>query len=523
MFDKNMLNELSKIKVDRKRKPKINEQDITNDDNKSSNNEENYYDERDYDGVEYEEDIEYETISEEEALEEGYEEYEDDETHSSSKVDNINSFISENMSSKITNPIKMLSHQTTNEIIDEEQESKRIRIEVRKKAREFVDIEGNEIKSKYIDDAGNVNVVYGEPGKNIVNRKSLEEQRLDLKMGALSNLLTKFKTEEEIEQEENDPNVIIMDKESAVKRSLKNMDDVINIRNDIDLKISLVKQTFEKLSKNIASKSNLPDIDFKINSSDYLRALFLKRSLDDMDLARIFVLTLFLESPDKFPNEDTYEQVNYMVSQIGAKCKSIDLKRLVTYISSDNEFNQTVELVSEIEKRKDLDTSGILDVFNFKCKEALKTLFIKHLKNDSLDPMSRVNVISLKQEIQIRGRTLESSNSMLESLKSKLKATHPTLKEQIKRTNDQIHETEEKIAKIKSDIFKSETDLTIMLLLNNAREKNGYTKDFSQNLPSQKVREQLHEYGVNIKSENVEKILSSGLKESMINEILKNR
>ncbi|MFN4149357.1 MAG: hypothetical protein ACK4IX_00290 [Candidatus Sericytochromatia bacterium] len=517
MFDKNMLNELSKIKVDRKRKVTNSDSQDINPEKSSENNEDNYYDENDYDGVEYEEeDIEYETISDEEN-------YEEIELPQVSNLQNISSFISENMSAKGANPIKMLSHQTTNDSLSEEEEAKLIRIESRKNSKEYVDIDGNEIKSKYVDDAGNVNVAYSEPGKNIVNRKSVEEQRLDFKMGALSSLLTKFKSDEEIEQEENDPNVIIMDKESAVKKNLKKLDEVINIKNDIEIKISLVKQTFDRISKSISAKSGLPEIEFQINSSDYLRALFLKRSLDDMDLARIFILSLFLEAPEKFPNDDTYEQVNYMVSQVGAKCKSIDLKRLVTYISSDNEFNQTVELVSEIEKRKDLDTSGIVDVFNFKCKETLKTLFIKHLKNESLDPMSRVNVISIKQDLQIKGRTLESSNSMLESLKSKLKATHPSLKEQIKKTNDQIAETEEKITKIKQEISKNESELTIMTLLNLAREKNGYNKDFSNNIPINKMKELLTEYSVNLKSENVDKILNHGIKESMLNEILKNR
>ena len=42
------------------------------------------------------------------------------------------------------------------------------------------------------------------------------------------------------------------------------------------------------------------NINFSITNPDYLRALFLKKGIDDMDVSRIFTLSLFLESPENY-------------------------------------------------------------------------------------------------------------------------------------------------------------------------------------------------------------------------------
>lgn len=516
MFDKNMLDELSKLKVDRKRKNQP-EEPKPQTQKRAPKEEESYYDDTDYD----ENGEEIEIIDEEEEFEEE-QHFEPIPGLGSNKAENVSSFLGETLSpTRGINPIKYARETLPeNDLTTDESEARKIKQEAKKNNPTPVD---PSIKSKYMDDAGNINVVYAEPGKNVVNRKSLEERRLDSKMGALSDLLTKFKSEDEIEKEDSDPNVIIMDKESQVKKQLKKMDEYIHIKNDVDIKIALVEKVFGDLSREIERRAKLPSIGFDIKSSDYIRALYMKRSLDDMDVSRIFTLCLFLENPEKFPTPDTYEQVEYMNTQVGAKCKSLDLKRLITYISSDTEFNRTVELVEAVIKNPNFNASAVEEVFNFKCKEALRTLLVRYLKKDSLDPLSRVNVISIKQDINIKHRNIESSLSLLESLKTKLKVTHASLKEQIKRTNEQILATEEKITELRNDLVKMEKEITILLMLNIARQKNGYNIEFSQNIPVDQIKKQLEEYTINPESENVTEILENGIKEKTLVTILQNR
>lgn len=504
MFDQNMLNELAKMKVDRKRKKKP-EEEV----------QELEYEVYAGDNSELEEDIPYEVI--EENFDEEYEEDGD------SNLEGLSDFLGNNVGKNKVDPNKVIGETyEENDFTTDEDEAKAIRIAGKRNLRTQKDKDGNEVPTKYMDETGNLNVVYFEPGKNIVNRKSVEEQRLDVKMDALSGLLSKFKTEEDIQNEESE-DVIIMDKQSLPRKELRRMDDILEIKSDLDSKISIVKNAFNNLSEYIENKAKLPNINLDITSPDYLRALLNKKSFDDMDVARIFTMSLFLESPEKFPTDDTYEQVEYRNSQVGAKCKSIDLKRMITYISSDSEFNSTIEMINGLTKKENIDLSGLIDVFNFKCREVLKTLIVRYLKNDSMDPMNRVNVISIKKDMQFKYRSIDSTNSFIDSLKTKLKAIHPSLKEQVKKTNDQIEENKTKLKEIIEGIKKFETELTIMLLLNIAREKQGYDLEFSKNLPIDKVHEQLNEYNINFDSDNVQKVLREGLKEEIIHSILRTR
>lgn len=508
MFDQNMLNELAKMKVDRKRKKKPEEE----------------VEEVDYevyageDSDLEEEDIPYEVIDEN--FDE--EEYEGEEAN----LDNLSDFLGNNVGKNKVDPTKVIGETYEENDFsdnDEEAEAKRILIAGKRTLRTHKDNEGNEVPSKYMDDTGNLNVVYFEPGKNVVNRKSLEEQRLDVKMDALSGLLSKFKTDEEIQKEEEDSNVIIMDKQSQTKKDLRRVNDILEIKSDLESKISMVESVFRKLSLHLEKKAKLPHINLDVTSPDYLRALLNKKAFDDMDIARIFTMSLFLETPDKFPSDDTYEQIEFRNSQVGAKCKSIDLKRMITYISSDSEFNSTVDMINQLSKKEDIDLSGLIDVFNFKIREVLKTLIVKYLKNDSMDPMNRVNVISIKKDMQFKYRSVDSTNSFIDSLKLKLKAIHPTLKEQLRKTNEQIEENKQKLNDIKETIKNTESEITILLLLNLAREKNGYNLSFVNDLPIEKLNEQLNEYNINIESDNVQKVIREGITEEQINKILRSR
>lgn len=510
MFDQNMLNELAKMKVDRKRKKKP-EDEI----------EYEVYEGEDSD---FEEDIPYEVIDENFDEDGEYVEEEDESHDPGANLANLSDFLGNNVGKNKVDPTKVIGETyEENDFTPEESEAKSILIAGKKTLKTQLDKDGNEIPSKYMDETGNLNVVYFEPGKNVVNRKSIEEQRLDVKMDALSGLLSKFKTEDDIQKEEDETNVIIMDKQSQVKKDVRRMNDILEIKNDLDSKISMVEKAFHNISAFIEKKAKLPHINLDISSPDYLRALLNKQSIDDMDIARIFTLSLFLESPEKFPTDDTYEQVQYRNSQVGARCKSIDLKRMITYISSDSEFNNTVDTVNQISKQDNMDLSGVIDVFNFKCREVLKTLIVRYLKNDSMDPMNRVNVISIKKDMQFKYRGVDSTISFIDSLRTKLKAIHPSLKEQLKKTNEQIVENEKKLQEIKDNIKKFETEITIMLLLNIARQQQGYDLAFSNNIPVEQIESQLNEYNININSDNVQKVLRDGIKEDTINEILRAR
>lgn len=515
MFDQNMLNELAKMKVDRKRKRKP-EEEIEYEVYENDNTESEYDEEGD--------DIPYEVI------EENFdEEYQEDDSQSGeaggANLANLSEFMGQNNKNKV-DPSKVIGETYEENDFsedDEEAEAKSILIAGKRTLRTQLDKDGNEIPSKFLDETGNLNVVYFEPGKNHINRKSVEEQRLDVKMDALSGLLSKFKSDDEIKAEENDQNVIIMDKQSQTKKDLRKMDEILQIQNDVESKIAMVKQAFKVVSEHIERKAKLPDIDIDITSPDYLRALLNKRSFEDMDVAKIFTLSLFLEDPEKFPTHDTYEQVQYRNSQVGAQCKSIDLKRMITYISSDIEFNNTVESVVQLAKKENMDLSSIIDVFNFKCREVLKTLIVRYLKHDSMDPMNRVNVISIKKDMQFKYRSIDSTKSFIDSLKTKLKAIHPSLKEQLKKTHDQIAEYEAKLHEVQDSIKKYESELTIMIILNIARQEKGYDLNFSKNLPIEKIEAQLNEYNIHLNSDNVQAVLRNGIKEETINNILRAR
>jgi hypothetical protein len=321
MFDQNMLNELAKLKVDRKRK-RTEEDDVDHEGYREPSGEQ-------YQGIPADE--QYEEIPDEIVYEVDIDHVED-----SPSLSNLNEFIGETISDKGKglDPNKYIGETSpendySTDEADLEAEAKSILISGRKATKEYIDKDGQQVKSRYMDEVGNINVVYGEPGKNVVNRKTIEEQRLDVKMEALSGLLTKFKSEDEIKAEENEKDVIIMDKNINSKKDLKSMEHIVNIRNDLDMKISMVENTFKRLSAEIEKRAKLPSINFSITSADYLRALFQKKSIDDMDVSRIFTLALFLESPENFPTSDTFEQVQYRNSQVGAKSKSIDLKKLI--------------------------------------------------------------------------------------------------------------------------------------------------------------------------------------------------
>jgi hypothetical protein len=522
MFDQNMLNELAKLKVDRKRK-RTEEDEVDYEGYRESSGDESS-------GAEnYEKiptgDEEYEDIPEEG----DYGQVDIDHVEDSQSLSSLNEFIGETIGEKKNlDPNKYIGETSpendySTDEADKDAEMKSIIVSGKKATKEFIDKDGNEVKSRYMDEIGNITVVYGEPGKNVVNRKSIQEQRLDVKMEALSGLLTKFKTDEEIQAEEADKNVIILDKKSTPKKDLRSMDKVTHIMSDLDMKISMVKNTFEKLSREIEAKAQLPYINFNITSPDYLRALFMKKCIDDMDVSRIFTLALFLESPESFPSNDTFEQVEYRNSQVGAKSKSIDLKRLITYLSSDSEFNNTVDMVSAISKNPVMDLSGLVEVFNFKCRETLHTLALRYLKNDTADLSNRVNIISIKKDIQFKYRNLDSTLNFLESLKGKLKVLPANFKDQIKKTSEQIEAAEEKISGLNLEINKLEKELTIMIMLFFATRGTGYNINFVKNIPKEEIEKQLQEYNINLESELVRDILKNGIKEETFNEILKTR
>ncbi len=503
MFDQNMLNELSKLKVDRKRKVEEKESE---------------HQEQEQGGQR--EKNEFEQIPTEDELYELNDYVEDD-----PGLNGLSDFINETISDKAPDPRKYINEidPENDAFLTDEKDTKAIIISGKRTTREIVDQSGNQVKSKFMDEAGNLNVVYGEPGKNVVNRKSIQEQRLEVKMDALSGLLSRFKSEDDIEEEDNEENVIYMDKEVENNKDIRRIEQVMNIQNDLEIKVSLVANTLNRLSKEIQEGAKLPDINLDITGIDYLRGLYLKRSVDDMDVARIFTLALFLELPEKFPTHDTYEQVHYRNSQVGAKTKSIELKRLITYLSSESEFNRTVELVDAITRNSHIDYTGVVEVFNFKCKETLKALMSKYLKNDSVDPLNKLNTISIKKEVQMKYRNLESTISLLESLKGKLKFLPPSLKEQVRKTNEQIQISEEKVKVIGEEIKKMEQELTIMLMLNVARQSSGYNRNFVQNMPKDEIGKHLQEYNVKIESEPVQNVFSKGLNEHIMNEILKSR
>src|SRR5690606_15078850 len=101
-------------------------------------------------------------------------------------------FISESAKKEIDPNSVIGETDPENDFSTEEDEAKAIRISGRQAAKAYLDDNGNELQSKYMDESGDLNVVYHSPGKNIVNRKSIEERRLDVKMEALSGLIAKF-------------------------------------------------------------------------------------------------------------------------------------------------------------------------------------------------------------------------------------------------------------------------------------------------------------------------------------------
>ncbi|MFN8576240.1 MAG: hypothetical protein U0354_05240 [Candidatus Sericytochromatia bacterium] len=164
MFDQNMLNELAKMKVDRKRKKKP-EEEV----------QELEYEVYAGDNSELEEDIPYEVI------EENFDEEDGD-----SNLEGLSDFLGNNVGKNKVDPNKVIGETyEENDFTTDEDEAKSIRIAGKRNLRVQKDKDGNEIPTKYMDETGNLNVVYFEPGKNIVNRKSVEEQRLDVKMDAL--------------------------------------------------------------------------------------------------------------------------------------------------------------------------------------------------------------------------------------------------------------------------------------------------------------------------------------------------
>lgn len=520
MFDQNMLNDLAKIKVSRKRKVEetaeqtfIKEEQHFENDFLPTNDE-------DFEEIIYEE--------------ENFDE-QDNNDYQANELKQLlaNHEKTPSKSNSMENLAKFMSNMTTkkseqndepnNEILEENDfpDEEEIAPPSRQESLEYKDVDGNQVNSRYIGEDGNINVIYSEPGKNIINRKSIDEQRLDNKMGALAGLLSKFKSEEEIEAEENDPNVIIMDKAITINKNLKKIDNIIQIKDNLGLKIDSVKRAFKTITDAIETLAKLPNIEIDITSPDYLRALFLNKNIDDMDVARIFTLHLFLENPEEFPTENTYDQVIYLNSQIGAKCKSIDLKRMITYISSESEFNQTLDLVSNIAKNPNFNALGITETFNIKCREALKLLMAKHLKNDSMDHLSKINVLSIKQEVQMKSRNIESSKSLLNSLNMKLKAIHPSLKEQLRKTEEQIHATEEKKETLIKELIILKKELTVLIILETARKTGGYNLAFVNNFPLETITKQLKDYDLHKEDPVVQNILERDLKDELLNEILK--
>lgn len=523
MFDQNMLNDLAKIKVSRKRKVEetaeqtfIKEEQHFENDFLPNNDE-------DFEEIVYED----ENFEEDDANAEQASELRDllanhEKAPSKNSMENLSEFMSDMHSKKTLRTEKVIGETLEeNDFSTDESEAQEIRHNSRQSV-EYKDVDGNQVNSRYIGEDGNINVVYSEPGKNVINRKSIDEQRLDNKMDALAGLLSKFKSEEEIEAEENDPNVIVMDKAITINKNLKKIDNIVQIRDNLELKIDFVKRAFKTITDKIETIAKLPNIEIDITSPDYLRALFLNKNLDDMDVARIFTLSLFLENPKEFPTENTYDQVIYLNSQVGAKCKSIDLKRMITYISSETEFNQTTDLVANIIKNPTFTAAGISEMFHIKCREALKILMARHLKNDSMDHLSKINILSIKQEVQMKARNIESSKSLLNSLNMKLKAIHPSLKEQLKKTEEQIHSTEEKRETLTKELIKLKKELTILIILETARKTGGYNLAFINNLPIENINKQLKEYDLNKEDPIIQNILMEDLKDEMLNEILKN-
>lgn len=524
MFDQNMLNDLAKIKVSRKRKVEetaeesfIKEEQHFENDFLPSNDED--FEEIVYEDENFEEDDENAEQASE--LRDLLANHEQKPTNKNS-MENLAEFMSDMHTKKPLRPEKVIGETLEeNDFSTDESEAQEIRHNSRQSV-EYKDVDGNQVNSRYIGEDGNINVVYSEPGKNVINRKSIDEQRLDNKMDALAGLLSKFKSEEEIQAEENDESVILMDKAVTINKNLKKIDTIIQIKDNLDLKIESVKRAFKTITDKIETIAKLPNIEIDITSPDYLRALFLNKNLDDMDVARIFTLSLFLENPKEFPTENTYDQVIYLNSQVGAKCKSIDLKRMITYISSETEFNQTTDLVSNIVKNPNFSALGVAETFNIKCREVLKILMSRHLKNDSMDHLSKINILSIKQEVQMKARNIESSKSLLNSLNMKLKAIHPSLKEQLKKTEEQIQATEEKRDNLTKELINLKKELTILIILETARKTGGYNLAFINNLPIENINKQLKEYDLNKEDPIIQNILMEDLKDELLNNILKN-
>ncbi|MEK7431977.1 MAG: hypothetical protein AABZ74_02500 [Cyanobacteriota bacterium] len=516
MFDRDMLNDLAKIKVNRKRKVDNIETQIINE-NKLKAIESDFFDtnEEDFEEIVYESEEDFEKSQ---ALKSLLDDSEKNEKPKSN-LENLANFMSGfsgNKSNQNQQQEEEAYEEDDYEDYDDEEEYQN-----QPQSVEYKEVDGSQINSRYVGEDGNINIIYGEPGKNVINRKSVETQRLDNKMGALAGLLTKFKSEDEIEAEESDPDVIMMDKEVIVNKNLKKMDTVIQIKDNLEIKLEFVKKAFKTVTDEIERKAKIPHIELDLTRADYLRALFTKKNIDDMDVARIFTLSLFLQNPEKFPTEDTYEQVVYLNSQIGAKCKSIDLKRMITYIASESEFNQTVDLVANIIKNPNFNAEGVSEVFGIKCKEVLKILMSKCLKNNSFDYMSKINILSIKQDIQMRTRSISSSISLLDSLNLKLKAIHPSLKEQLKKTEEKIIETTEKIEVSKIDLETIKKEITILVLLENARKLGGYNLEFVNNIPFDTIAKQLKEYDLDTEDFIIKDTILSVLKDETINNIIK--
>ncbi|GIW22678.1 MAG: hypothetical protein KatS3mg068_1685 [Candidatus Sericytochromatia bacterium] len=197
---------------------------------------------------------------------------------------------------------------------------------------------------------------------------------------------------------------------------------------------------------------------------------------------------------------------------------------MITYISSDSEFNNTVDLINKITTKENIDVSGIKELIDFKCKEVLKYLMIKYLKKDSVDPFSKVNLITIKKEFQLKYRAIESSKNLIESLNNKAKSFPPSMKEQIKKTEDTAKEETEKLENLKKELNKAEKEITILIILFYAmKNNNGYSLDFTKNLPINDIFNALNEYNVNTESFEVKEIINNNIRESDLNEILKER
>jgi len=527
MFDKNMLDELSKLKNqnDKIKPPK---QETSTKEEKASIDEESYsYEEENEDGS----DIEYEVIpdnfEDEESNQFEYEKLEQEKAYNDSNrqgLETLSNFMAESMNNK-----KSLDPKNyINEIISkedystDESEAKTI---MRGKAKTFIDKEGNEIKSRFVDESGNLNVVYGEPGKNIINRKSVEERRFENKMEALSGLISRFKTAEELEEEEQEEGVIQLDEKPLhLRKDLKRIDQVISITTDLEIKINLVKDILKGLVERVQKDAGLPNIELDITNIENVRTFFVEnKNIDPMDIARIFTLSLFLETPEKFPTEDTFDQVQYKTYQVGAKCKAIELKKLITYLSSDSEFHRTLGLISALSKNTNVDFYAVYKMFNDKCEDVLKILLIKYFKKVTEDLLAKVSVLSIKQHTQFKYRSLESSRNLLNSLKTKRKILPVNLKEQIERVNQQILDTQKKVDDIKKQIDFLEKDITMMLILYFGVKQGGYTKYYFEHLPKSSIQKHLLEYGLDAESSVVLNLLKDGIKEKDLNEILKNR